>query len=174
MTRIISGCLKGRIIKTPKNLKIRPTIDRVKESMFAVLGDISDLDVADLFAGTGNLGFEALSREARSCIFVENSRVAADLIRDNAEILNISDSVEIIITDVLKFLQKECSADLLFADPPYDYNKFDRLLQNLMALKSGTHIVLETRKSFSLDDKYAFSSITVKQTGDTKIHYIEV
>ena len=82
--RIISGSLKGRKLATPKGHTLRPTSDRVKESMFNILGqEVEGKNVLDLFAGTGNLGIEALSRGARKVIFIENRREAFKLIEIN-------------------------------------------------------------------------------------------
>ena len=90
--RIITGCAKGIKLKAPSGLDTRPTADRVKESVFNILGDIVvDACVLDIFAGTGNLGLEALSRGAKSATFIEKDRLAQKILADNLEILDKND-----------------------------------------------------------------------------------
>ena len=108
--RIISGFLGGRSLACPQGMNTRPTSDRVKESVFSILGEkVRDAKVLDLFAGSGNLGIEALSRGASECTFVENNRVP----------------IEVIKSEVSAFIKRwadrgECEKfDLIFVDPPY-------------------------------------------------------
>ena len=128
--RIISGTARGRRLFSPgKNRRvatIRPTSDRVREAVFSILGEaVIDADVLDLFAGTGALGLEALSRGARSAVFIDNSQQAIKLIIKNLEGCDFSDRSTILRRDLLKtpsFLKKVVSGhgfDLVFVDPPY-------------------------------------------------------
>ena len=118
--RIIGGKWRGRPIEAPPGVGTRPTADRVRETLFSMLasrlGDFEGLRVADLFAGSGALGFEALSRGAASATFVENNSKAAAVIRRNAEKLGV-------LADVLGgsalALPQSDPFDLVFADPPY-------------------------------------------------------
>lgn len=118
--RIISGKWRGRTLEAPAGPGTRPTADRVREALFSMLasriGSFEDLRVADLFAGSGALGFEALSRGASHAVFVENDAKAAATIRSNAEKLGIS--VQLIGSSALA-LPKSEPFDLIFADPPY-------------------------------------------------------
>ncbi len=116
--RIISGRLKGRRLLTPTKGSLRPTSDRVKESMFNILGkEVEGKVVLDLFAGTGNLGIEALSRGAKKAIFVEKSREALRLIERNLSLCEMEDRSEILLKDVIQGLrilkQKRESFDLI-------------------------------------------------------------
>lgn len=122
--RVIAGTAKGRRLKTLKGVHQRPTTNRVKESIFAMLGEqIHEADVLDLFAGTGNLGIEALSRGARTVLFIDNSVQAREIIEENLHLTQFIDKAEIWLSDcysALKQLQtKGRGFDLVFADPPY-------------------------------------------------------
>ena len=121
MLRIIAGEFKGRRIKTPAG-KVRPTSDRVREAWFSILQQsIPEARVLDLFAGSGALGFEALSRGAVSVDFVDNSKASLATILDNATTLNVGDRVTIHRGDALRFAKRLQPAlyDVAFADPPY-------------------------------------------------------
>lgn len=122
--RIIAGKFKSRLIHSPKGVDIRPTSDRLKESLFGILGAfVIDKAVLDLFSGTGNLGIEALSRGARSCIFVDNNPRCIAAIKKNLEALGIRDEAKVVLKDAFKYV-KEAEAkgfkfDIIFLDPPY-------------------------------------------------------
>jgi 16S rRNA (guanine966-N2)-methyltransferase len=109
--RVIAGTVRGRRLKTLKGLSQRPTTDRVKESVFAMLGgDVLEADVLDLFAGTGSLGIEALSRGARHALFVDTSLQAKEIIDENLHLTNLRDRADIWVSDscqALKRLQKK-------------------------------------------------------------------
>jgi 16S rRNA (guanine(966)-N(2))-methyltransferase RsmD len=120
--RIIAGDFKGRRIKTPATDKVRPTADRVREAWFSILqGAIPGARVLDLFAGSGALGFEALSRGAVSVDFVEKHPASLRVIHANADILNVADQVTIHRTDAIRFVERlqPGAYDVAFADPPY-------------------------------------------------------
>jgi 16S rRNA (guanine966-N2)-methyltransferase len=120
--RIIAGEFKGRRIKTPATDKVRPTGDRVREAWFNILqGSIEGARVLDLFAGSGALGFEALSRGAVSVEFVEQHTASLAIIRDNAATLHVADQVTIHRTDAIRFAERlqPGAYDVAFADPPY-------------------------------------------------------
>jgi 16S rRNA (guanine966-N2)-methyltransferase len=120
--RIIAGEYKGRRIKTPASDKVRPTADRVREAWFSILqGSIPGARVLDLFAGSGALGFEALSRGAVSVDFVEKHTASLRVIHANASLLNVADQVTIHRTDAMRFAERlQAGAyDVAFADPPY-------------------------------------------------------
>jgi len=129
--RIIAGEFKGRRIKTPASDKVRPTADRVRESWFSILqGAIPGARVLDLFAGSGALGFEALSRGALSVAFVEKHNASLAVIHDNAAILEVSDHVTIHRTDAIRFTERlqPGAYDVAFADPPYATDDVTRLV----------------------------------------------
>ena len=120
--RIIAGEWRGRVIEAPPGQATRPTADRVRETLFSMLasrlGSFEDLPVADLFAGSGALGLEALSRGAASATFVEKDAAAVAAIRRNAEKLGAGDRVRVIASSALALPRSE-PFDLIFADPPY-------------------------------------------------------
>ena len=119
--RVISGTARGRKLKEPKRLDIRPTSDIVKESVFNIIQfDIQGRRVLDLFAGTGQLGIEALSRGAGSAAFVDSQPEAVKLIRANLQLCGFSDSASVYLRDALSYLRSGEKFDLIFLDPPYD------------------------------------------------------
>lgn len=134
--RIITGSLKGRRFILPKSLKLRPTSDRTKEGMFGVLDahiDIQNTQVLDLFAGTGNLGFEALSRGAQMAHFVEENRDAIKFIEKTARNFELSNSIYTQTDKVEEFMDRPHSTyDLIFADPPYDYPQMTQLPERIL------------------------------------------
>lgn len=121
--RVIAGSARGRRLEAPKGAATRPTPDRVREALFSILyGRIENARVLDLFAGTGALGIEALSRGAAHATFVEHDRATAELVRKNVEALGFRARARIMgttATAAIADLAKE-SFDLLFLDPPYD------------------------------------------------------
>lgn len=134
--RIITGTSKGRRLATPKNHAIRPTSDRVKESIFNILGkEVEGKVVLDLFAGTGNLGIEALSRGAKKAFFVEKGRQALRLIQRNLSQCGMSERSEILSTDVSRAIgilnQRGQSFDLILMDPPYEKGLIQKTLIKL-------------------------------------------
>lgn len=125
--RIVSGSARGRKLRTPKDLAIRPTSDRVRESVFNMLesrGGVVGTAVLDLFAGTGALGIEALSRGAVRAVFVDSSPAAAGLLHENLAVTGFADRAAVERVDVLRFLARDAAAgfDLVFADPPYAFD----------------------------------------------------
>jgi 16S rRNA (guanine966-N2)-methyltransferase len=122
MLRIIAGRYRGRRLYTPPGLQVRPTADRVKACIFDVLQDVLEgARVADLYAGTGNLGFEALSRGARQVVLVERERTALEALRRNLAALGVEGEVEVVRGDALRYLAGPHPEpfDLVLADPPY-------------------------------------------------------
>lgn len=121
--KITGGEFNGRIIKAPKNLQTRPTQSRLRQALFNSLqAEIPDAQVLDLFAGSGALGFEALSRGASQVLFVEESRSAARLISENAKELNVESRVDLICEDLARAwsrISKQGPFHLVLADPPY-------------------------------------------------------
>lgn len=132
--RIITGTARGARLKTPRGLATRPTADRIKESLFNILGRrVQGRRVLDLFAGTGNLGLEALSRGAAEAVFVD--RATAPLIRENAVHTHLLDRARIEQADVFTALNRlrgeDAPFDLVFCDPPYGKGLWQRTLQAL-------------------------------------------
>jgi 16S rRNA (guanine966-N2)-methyltransferase len=121
--RIIAGEWRGRKLTAPKGDATRPTADRTRETLFSMLtsrlGDFDGLQVADLFAGSGALGLEALSRGAASCLFVEQDRPALDAIRANITTLGARDKARVEAGSATQLRAAPQPLDLIFADPPY-------------------------------------------------------
>lgn len=131
--RVITGSARGRKLKELQGTETRPTTDKVKESMFNIVQfDVEGRKVLDLFAGTGQLGIEALSRGAEQCAFVELRREAAALIRENLEHCGFSDRSRVHQTDYLAFLSG-CREkfDLIFLDPPYGSGVLEKALETI-------------------------------------------
>lgn len=138
MSRIIAGEARGRRLKVPKGAQVRPTTDRVRESVFAALGSLADLDgmrVLDAFAGSGALGLEALSRGAAHTTFVERHRPTLAVLRANVESLGFADRSRVVSADVLRWLATAGPEpfDVAFCDPPHNFPVWDRLLGRLDA-----------------------------------------
>ena len=123
--RIIAGLHRGRIIRTVKDLSVRPATDRVRQALFDILSarmDLSGIDVLDLYAGSGSLGLEALSRGASHATFVEQSRPAANVLEANIAALGCGGVSEVVRGDALDYVDRaRGSFDLVFADPPYAF-----------------------------------------------------
>ena len=117
--RVVAGEFKGRRLHTARGTRTRPTADRVREALFSMLGDVSGARVLDLYAGSGALGIEALSRGAESAVFVERDQAALAALRRNLDAVGAR--AEVRRQDVLRFLARpEGTFDLVFCDPPYD------------------------------------------------------
>jgi 16S rRNA (guanine966-N2)-methyltransferase len=161
--RVIAGTFRSRRLKTPKTLRVRPTSDRLRETLFNILGPaIEDSLFVDLYAGTGAIGIEAISRGAREVIFIESHSKTAQLIRENLRSLQILGGAEVIEQPVLRGLEKLAArhsmADFLFLDPPYDHE--EELLVALDFLDSSHLIaplgmvVVEHRAKTELPDRF--------------------
>lgn len=131
--RIISGRHKGRKIVAPKNLPVRPTTDLAKESLFNILNhhfNFTSLNILDLFAGTGNISYEFLSRGAASSLCIDQHFACLQFIKKTAETLDLN--ISTLKSDVYKFLEKTPQKfDVIFADPPYDFSQeqFEKIVQ---------------------------------------------
>ena len=156
--RIFAGRFRGRILKAPGGQATRPTTDRVRESLFSILTsrfDFSDARVLDLFAGSGALGFEALSRGAATSVFVEKNRGACDCIRQNADKLGVADAVTVICRQTQKYLAGTAghgSFDFVFADPPYSTDIASLPTTTKSFLREGGVLALEHDGSNSFGD----------------------
>lgn len=134
--RIITGDYRGRKLETPVGYDVRPTTDKVKEAVFNILmNDIWDSVCVDLFAGTGNLGLEALSRGAKKCYFCDNSRESLNLIKSNIERCDAQEQSVILAGDYTKALTRiKEQADVFFLDPPYQAGLYEKCLQLIDSL----------------------------------------
>ncbi len=146
--RVISGTARGVNLKTPEGLSTRPTADRVKEAVFSILQfDLPGTAVLDLFGGTGQLGIEALSRGAKSAVFIDESEKACALIKENLRRTKLEQQGSVIRSDYLSFL-RQCKAkfDIILLDPPYAEVFLENALKcitEIDILQSGGIIVCE-------------------------------
>ena len=160
--RIITGSAKGIKLKAPLGLDTRPTADRVKESVFNILGNIVvDACVLDVFAGTGNLGLEALSRGAKAAVFVDHSNESIAVIKENAHHTHLIEHTEIYKNDVLRALdqlaQNGRSFDLVFCDPPYKKGFVQAVLEKLdndPIMAPGGVVVMEHSRDEQILDEW--------------------
>lgn len=173
--RIIGGRKQRLQIHAPKGLPVRPTTDKTKESVFNILNnwfDFEELEVLDLFSGTGNMAYEFASRECRQVTAVEENPKAVDFIRETARKHGFS-NLEVVKADAFTFLRKGSLAyDLIFADPPYDMKEagriYDFVFENNL-LKTGGWLMIEhsktsdysTYKHFSEVRKYGRTMVSV-------------
>lgn len=178
--RIIAGTWKGRVLQGGGEL--RPTTDRVKESLFSILGGHLDGLFVDLFAGTGNVGLEAASRGARA-ILVERAESSWKLLEANLEALGRPGSVVAVRGDAQRFAKGPAeargeAARVVFADPPYDYPATEKLLRVLgrsPLVDERTLIVLEHRRDAATAGRKAPELVLVRREdyGDTALSFLE-
>jgi 16S rRNA (guanine966-N2)-methyltransferase len=174
--RIIAGKFKRRVIRIARGQEIRPTTDRVRQAVFDTLAvriDFADLVVLDLFAGSGILGIEALSRGAAHCTFVENNRSAVQGIAQSIKTLHLDDQTQIMNMDAMRFLsQTTVQYDLIFADPPYNFQHHQELLEKIFShnlLSDIGYVVMEhhKRENFSQRTEFLFQ----KEFGKTVVSF---
>jgi 16S rRNA (guanine966-N2)-methyltransferase len=171
--RIIAGDRRGARITAPRGEKTRPTSDRVREAAYNLIGPVDDAAVLDLFAGSGAMGLEALSRGARRCAFVESDRAACRAIQDNLEKLRLTSAL-ILQKDAFQALREERAAgrtyDLVLVDPPYDSwpDLEPRLAEALpAALAPGGILVVET--SARVEPELPLGLVTSRRYGSARI-----
>ena len=164
--RIVAGKYRSRILKSLKGNALRPTSDRLRETLFNVLGsNVAGSRFLDVFAGTGAVGIEAISRGATQVVFIENHASAATLIRRNLDSLEIQNGAQILLFDALRGLEKLAARhkptdppfDFVFVDPPYaEKEQYDRVLGFLGAasfLSEGSLVIAEHRRSHELPQR---------------------
>jgi len=176
--RIIAGTWKGHALQTPKNNLTRPTSDRVREALFSALESRIQLDeahVLDLFAGTGALGLEALSRGAASCYFVEKTNAACAVIESNIHALDAADKTHLLRRDAVRLGRHDKQAplfNLVFLDPPYGKGLAEKTLQCLQEggwLARDAMLVVEEDKRAGFMTPLGFDEIYRRAYGDTEI-----
>ncbi|MDA8236100.1 MAG: 16S rRNA (guanine(966)-N(2))-methyltransferase RsmD [Clostridia bacterium] len=181
--RVITGRAKGRQLKAPKGMNTRPTSDRVKEALFNVLGGkVENARFLDLFAGSGNVGIEALSRGAIEVFFVENNLKALKVIKENLELTGFQRQSQIISNDVIKALdalgRQQAQFDLVFVDPPYlkgyEQGVLDKI-NHYRLLAEGGILVIESSKRDQLPDEVGeIEHYRSQHYGDTCLSYYQI
>lgn len=155
--RVITGTARGRRLKTPENYDIRPTTDNVKESVFNIIQfDIEGRRVLDLFAGTGQLGIECLSRGAAEAVFIDENTAAVKIVKENLKTCGFTAAV--LQQDALGYLRHCGKFDLVFVDPPYDSGLYESVLETINSvdiLSDGGIIICEARRDRQLPEMTA-------------------
>lgn len=180
--RVITGSAKGRLLKAPRNHKIRPTADKVKNAFFNVIGHkVRGGSFLDLFAGTGNIGIEALSRGAARCVFVDKGMDSLRLIKENLYRAGFQKEVSVLnhdFTRALKMLKKNGeSFDIIYIDPPYHLYCIDVILgiiYDYHLLAAGGYIGVERdrREDCAWFDTVHFQFRQQKVYGDTRLIFL--
>ncbi len=176
--RVIAGKYKGQQLASFSADHIRPTTDRVKESMFNIIqGHLEEARVADLFSGTGNLGIEAISRGAKETIFVEKNRKSIQILQKNLEKLKVDELYQILQKDVLAYLKTYSGQafDVIFADPPFTQEMaHDVILAADASAAFGPQTVLlieSGRREKVLDDYPTLIRYDVREFGDKVLSF---
>lgn len=173
LVRIIAGRWKSRRLRSPRGRDVRPTTDRVREAWMSALGgSVSGATVLDLFAGSGALGLESLSRGAESVIFVDRDRSSVNVIRHNVELLGAQNDAEIVCEDVFRYLQRFGGLfDIALADPPYEGGDASALVKRFEGRPFAKELWLEhpVRELLSLPEgaktrRYGDTALTTLST----------
>lgn len=171
--RIVAGKYRHRLIEYPNDAEhIRPTKDRIREALFSSLGDISNAQVLDLYAGSGAMGIEALSRDASKCVFVDSNKIAYNTIKHNLENLKI-DNYELLFMDDMialeRFINNNYKFDIVILDPPYKSETYIEVINYLInnsLVNDNARIITECNRVLD------FSSIISKRIKE--YHYGEI
>ncbi len=171
--RVITGIARGRNLEALPGDDVRPTYDRVKEAMFSIIQfEIEGRRVLDLFAGSGQLGIEALSRGAQSATFIDNSKKSIEIVRKNLAAVKMSDKATVIQADAASFMAN-CAGrfDIAFLDPPYDSKLIEKVLPDVARrMAEGGVIICETDLSGELPETAEdFNIYRTYKYGKTKI-----
>lgn len=173
--RVVAGTLRGRPIVAPEGSTTRPTTDRTREAMFNALTSLGVLDgarVADLFAGSGALGIEAVSRGAEHCTFVERDRAALAAIRRNVAALGIQDRVTIVAGEVVARVSQLGTIDVALVDPPYGFDKWGELFDALAEIMTEDGLVV-TESGEPLGPQPGWETGREKRYGRTWVTFYE-
>jgi len=176
--RVIAGSWKGRRLKPVKGTKTRPTAEKVKGAIFNILGDkVLDSRVLDLFAGTGSLSIEALSRGAAGAVLVEKNNSACEVINQNLQLVEAQEKSKLHKMDVFTFLNQNTEEfDLIFLDPPYRQGMVPRVISHLnghSVLKPNGVIIIETASDEKIDGLGLFEIRISREYGDTKLWFFQ-
>jgi 16S rRNA (guanine966-N2)-methyltransferase len=177
MPRVASGELKGRILRYPAGKRFRPTMDKVKEALFSMLGEeMPDARVLDLYAAAGALGLEALSRGARQAVFVEQNPEACRMLAANIKTLGVGDRAIVVREDVRVYLrQSGFFATHIFCDPPYHSSLAEetlKLLAVIPGLSDETLIVMEHAADRDFQMPAILELFDQREYGDTRLSFI--
>lgn len=172
--RIISGKFGGRTIKAPDGRITHPMGDRVRSALFNIINSkLSNAEVLDVFAGTGSLGLESLSRGAKSAIFVEKDRVASNILKENIDLLNVSESTKVIKVGVATWLEanEDKKFDIIFADPPYNNMQFSTVKKLPEYLKDGGMLIVSYPEKTELPELEGVEQIDDRNYGGANLRF---
>jgi len=177
MIRIISGTHKGRKIQAPKNLPVRPTTDRAKESLFNILNNhfyFDEVKALDLCAGTGNISYELASRGCPDITAIDDNNGCVKFIQATAEKLEM-DTLHAFRAEVFQFIEKDSKQyDLIFADPPYDFDQYEKLVEKIFErnlLSEEGFLVIEHQSMQDLNEIEHFQE--VRKYGNVSFSFFE-
>lgn len=168
--RVVAGEFGGRKLVAPPGDTTRPTTDKVREASFnsmASMGLLDDAVVADLFAGSGAMGIEALSRGAARCTFVERDRSALQALRTNLDALGLDDRTTVVTSDVMAWVPAMRGVDLALIDPPYTFDAWERLLGSLRV----AYALCEAGREVPAPD--GWTTVRFKRYGRTSVTLLE-
>jgi len=179
--RIVAGKFRSRRLQGPRGDALRPTSDRLRETLFDILQPVvEDSFFVDVFAGTGAVGLEALSRGARRVVFIENHRAALGLIRANLAALGVDSGAEVLALDAARGIELLASrgepADLIFLDPPYalgqEYERIVKLLGRTLLVAPHTPVILERSRKLALPERFGrLGRVRVVEQGDAALDF---
>lgn len=179
--RIITGRARGLQLTTPKNMDVRPTADRVKESLFNIIGSkIIEADIVDLFAGTGNLGLESWSRGARKITFIDESKESLRLVESNIAKCRAQADCTVIKGNAVNIIERlyrqKLSFDFAFCDPPYNKGWIQKIITAITAypiLKNGGYLVVERAQHEIIENlPEVLEIVRSEKYGETYIDFI--
>ena len=179
--RVVAGDLRGRRIESPTGDATRPTTDKVREAVFNALGSLDLVDgarVLDLFAGTGAMGIEALSRGAAHCTFVESDRRALEVLRNNLRTLGLEQRSTVVSGDATSRMVSAHAAGLVIADPPYGFDDWSSVVQNVptdafVVIESGSPIRAPDGWETRREKRYGRSVVTFLTHGSREEGTVE-
>jgi len=178
--RVISGSAKGKRLKAPKGLDTRPITDMIKEALFNVLGSrVPDSKLLDLFAGSGSVGIEALSRGARSVVFVDNSNEAIKVVKENLNNCNFTRVYQVIRSDVFKALglmkRHEDKFNLIYIDPPFTnekiFNEIMKAIDGMDILEPDGIVIIRTPRRKEMPVYNKLRKYRLNHYGESSLHY---
>ncbi|NLA72691.1 MAG: 16S rRNA (guanine(966)-N(2))-methyltransferase RsmD [Clostridiales bacterium] len=170
--RVITGLSKGRKLKTLQGIDVRPTSAKVKQALFSIIQfDIEGRRVLDLFAGSGQLGIEALSRLSDSAVFIDSSKEAVNIIKENLEFTGLKDNALVLNTDALSYLFNTIEKfDIVFIDPPYNSELAEKSLKSIeQVLNKGAIVVCEAKKTSDFPEEIGGFSLKRYEYGNTTL-----
>lgn len=174
--RVIAGTARGRPLVAPRGAHTRPITDRVKETLFGILGDrVLDARVLDLYAGSGSIGIEALSRGAATCDFVEHDRRAVAAIRENLGRTGVAEQASVHAMDVMRYLERPGDGrfDLAFVDPPYDERAILAPLERLVScLAPGATVVVKHHWRTPVPEPPGLARWRERRFGETTLTFL--